>query len=317
MAMLDTSARDFIRWIGASKGLSAHTLRAYEGDLAALTRFLGGRLDAGEISAESIGAFVENQRLNGLSDATVGRRVAAIRGYLRWLVATGELQVDPLRDAPIKVRKPRRLPRAVPTSELGQLVGSLQHSAGLAELQLPKGDPLPSPHKATTLLAVGLMISTGVRVGEAVTIRCDSLNLSSRSIRIYGKGARERTVYFPAGWLLSLLESYICTRGELRISHDFLLFSRNGLPMSTSALRGRLAAASSGAGLNRVVTPHMLRHSAATELLDSGVDIRYVQRLLGHASINTTEIYTHVSDAALRKVITNANILERYSSMDN
>jgi integrase/recombinase XerD len=134
---------------------------------------------------------------------------------------------------------------------------------------------------------------------------------------VQGKGSRERTVYFPDRWLRSLAAAYVGARAALLVEHRFLLFKRDLSPMTSAAMRDRLAIASRSTGLRRTVTPHMLRHSAATELLESGVDIRYVQRLLGHASISTTEIYTHVSDASLRRVIASANVLDRCLVGDN
>jgi integrase/recombinase XerD len=161
------------------------------------------------------------------------------------------------------------------------------------------------------------MLATGLRVSELVGIRCLDLDSASSSICISGKGSRERTVFVPDHWTLDLLTVYLDVRAGLGIQHPYLLFNRLGEPMTTAAMRSRLAKAATEAGLQRRVTPHMLRHSAATQLIESGVDIRYVQRLLGHASLSTTEIYTHVTDVALRRVVTEANVLDRCLTRDN
>ena len=143
------------------------------------------------------------------------------------------------------------------------------------------------------------MLTTGVRVGELVAIRVEDVDLSNQSIYVIGKGRRERIVYLPSVWLRDLIAAYLLTREASQVGHEHLLFSSPLSPLSTVWVRSRLATAASAAGIRRV-TPHMLRHSAATQLIESGVDIRFVQRLLGHASLSTTEIYTHITNDALR-----------------
>jgi integrase/recombinase XerD len=138
--------------------------------------------------------------------------------------------------------------------------------------------------------------------------------VSEQSIRVLGKGARERTVFLADQWTIDLLTNYLHARTSRAVSHPHLLMNRKGEPLSPEAFRRRLATQSVAAGLRQRVTPHMLRHSAATQLIDSGVDIRYVQRLLGHASLLTTEIYTHVSDHSLRQTLIQADVLERCRS---
>jgi len=160
-------------------------------------------------------------------------------------------------------------------------------------------------------VAVALMVATGVRVHEVVTIWPQDLDLQGRGVRIAGKGRRERQVFLPNDWIHDLTRAYLATRMELRVDHAHLLFNRRGGPLTTAAMRSRLAKAAHESGLPKRVTPHMLRHSAATQLIEAGVDIRYIQRLLGHASLSTTEIYTHVSDRALKRVVADADVLGR------
>jgi integrase/recombinase XerD len=170
------------------------------------------------------------------------------------------------------------------------------------------------PHEATTLLAVALMVATGLRVSEVVSIQYQDIDLSGRTVRIVGKGRRERQVFLTNRWIHALTRAYLETRASLPVAHPSLLFNRHHGPLTAPAMRSRLAKAAAHAGLTTRVTPHMLRHSAATQLIEAGVDIRYIQRLLGHASLSTTEIYTHVSDQALRRVVSDADVLGRLSS---
>jgi len=156
------------------------------------------------------------------------------------------------------------------------------------------------------------MLATGVRVHEVVGIACDDIDLQAQSIRILGKGRRERHVFLPDSWLTALTATYLQVRGELGIAHPHLLFNSCHNPLTTQAMRSRLKKAADAAGLDLQITPHMLRHTAATQLMEAGVDIRYIQRLLGHSSLATTELYTHVSDGALKRVVMAADTLARY-----
>ena len=118
-------------------------------------------------------------------------------------------------------------------------------------------------------------------------------------------------IYLSNDWIRSLVESDVHRRSVQPSGSDFLILNRAREPLSTAALRSRITRAGVDAGLSMVLTPHMLRHTAATQLIEAGVDIRFVQRLLGHASLTTTEIYTHVADRSLRRAITDADVLGR------
>jgi site-specific recombinase XerD len=161
------------------------------------------------------------------------------------------------------------------------------------------------------------MVSTGVRVHEVVNFECHDIDLACRAIRLVGKGRRERQVFLTNDWITDLTYAYLEVRGSLDLAHPRLLFNLRYEALTTAAMRSRLAKAARAAGLSQRVTPHMLRHTAATQLIEAGVDIRYIQRLLGHASLSTTELYTHVSDSALKRVVSDADILGRFASPDN
>jgi integrase/recombinase XerD len=302
-----------MRWLHATKDLSPHTLRAYEGDVVALEQHLGSRAQVRRIDRDCLVAFVEALRDAGLSPTSIRRRVAAVRGFCRWLLARELLDDDPLAGLTLPAGRRRVLPRIIPTHELDRLFDYLQRAALLS------GAPQPQmvrarPHQCTTLLGVALMLATGVRVHEVVGIARDDIDLQAQSIRILGKGRRERHVFLPNSWLTALTETYLQVRGELGIAHAQLLFNSCHNPLTTQAMRSRLRTAAHAAGLDLQITPHMLRHTAATQLMEAGVDIRYIQRLLGHASLTTTELYTHVSDGALKRVVMAADTLARYRS---
>ncbi len=302
----------YIRWLATTKDLSLHTLRAYHGDITALSRHLGSHRSVDEIDSDGIFAFVGAQRAAGLSARSLRRRLSGIHGFCRWLAEQEFLDVDPCQGITVKSGSRRILPRALSAQELRRLIGHLQSCA--------RFDPGGSgeslrPNESTTLLAVALMVVTGVRVHEVVGIRCADLSPHDHSLKIMGKGRRERRVYLPNDWIATLVTAYLKNRAQLPLSHHRLLYNAQLEPLTASALRARLATASRQAGFATKVTPHMLRHTAATQLIEAGVDIRFIQRLLGHASISTTEIYTHVSDGALRDVVGGADVLGKVLCM--
>lgn len=299
---LNDARNQFVVWLSLESGLAENTVRAYRSDIAALERCLGPKFLVGEIDHTHVSRFIAAQRASRISELSIGRRVAALRKLLRWLHAEGHLSRDASREISFRVAGRRRLPRAVDADDLRELLNHLYE----VHRRVPR-----DVSSTTMLLAVVIMLGTGMRVSEVARIRCTDLGAADGSIRILGKGNRERTVYLPGAWALSLLEAHLSHRRRIGVRHDVLLIQRNLRPISSDILRRRLAQAAASAGVQAKVTPHMLRHSAATQLLEAGVDIRFVQRLLGHASIKTTEIYTFVSDVSLRRTVTGADVLGR------
>lgn len=300
----------YVRWLLVTKDLSPHTIRAYDSDIAAFERRLGARALVDQIDRDSLVAFMEAQRAAGLSSRSMRRRASGLRGFCKWLVSCGLLASDPWTGAIVAVGRSRKLPRILPAHDLDRLFLSLRKAAGVNDVS-DLDQVLRSPHECTTLLAVALMVATGVRVNELVSIECQAIDLPGRSLRLVGKGRRERHVFLTNDWLTGLTGAYLKMRTALGLTHPQLLFNSHHEPLTAPAMRSRLLKAAREAGLTTRVTPHMLRHTAATQLIEAGVDIRYIQRLLGHASLSTTEIYTHVSDRALRRVVSDADVLQR------
>ena len=300
--------QQYVRWLLVTRDLSPHTIRAYDTDIAALERYLGGEAFVAEIDRDQLVAFMEEQRSDGLASTSIRRRASGLRGFSRWLLSRELLDADPWAGTTVAVGRSRRLPRLLTTQELNRLLRRLRAAAGLDATSGPAA-PLDRPHECTTLLGVALMVATGVRVNEVACVRVDDIDLQGRSLRIVGKGRRERQVFLTNDWLEALTSAYLQTRMALGVGGEQLLFNRRLGPLTASAMRSRLAAAAHAAGITSRVTPHMLRHTAATQLIEAGVDIRYIQRLLGHASLSTTEIYTHVSDRALKQVVSDADVL--------
>lgn len=313
---IDDARSLFVSWLLDTQDLSGHTVRAYSSDIAVLVRSLGGAAPVTDLDPTTILGFFEQQRAEGIRSSSLRRRACGLRRFCTFLERQGIVDTDPWPSAALTFRRVRTLPRAVPGDDLARLVTHLCHAAGVND-GLTGEDPFHRPAAATTLLATSLLVTTGLRVSELVTFRTADLDVPSRTIQVMGKGRRERLVYLTNDLVTRMASAYLTTRDHLGITHDRFFFNRANNPLSTSSMRARLVKAGEAAGLRRRVTPHMLRHSAATQLIESGVDIRFVQRLLGHASLTTTEIYTHVSDGALRNAVLSAGVLSRSFGGDN
>ncbi len=284
----------FLQHCRNGRNLAANTLKAYAQDFGDARRYLaeatGNALETPD-GLSNYARWLSDAR--GLAAATVKRRLACLRALFGWAERRGDLPASPFRMAEIRIRLPKRLPRCLMAAELRALF-RLRGSAPCA-----------------VSLGIQLLFTTGMRVGELTGLRVGDVDMERRTIRVHGKGSRERQVYITSDEVLAELATYIGQAALGAGSHEPLLKGANQRPASSAWIRSRLRRLASAAGISRRITPHMLRHSAATSLLEAGVDMRFVQRLLGHRSIATTEIYTHVSDERLKQAVLSANTLGR------
>ena len=306
---IDRAHDDYIRWLLATRDLSPHTIRAYDADVAVFVRHVGTHAPVSRIDRNCVVTFVGQLRDSDLAPTSIRRRVAGLRGFCRWLLHQRLLESDPWLGVSLSVGRRRKLPRVIPIHELNRLLRHLYVAASSRDYT--SSNILARPRDYTTLLAVSLMLATGMRVNELVNVHCSDIDMPSRSLRILGKGRRERMVFLTNDWIASLTGAYLAAHGALAPTQSQLLVNDCGKPLTPDAVRSRLAKASIVAGVSIRVTPHMLRHTAATQLIEAGVDIRFIQRLLGHTSLTTTEIYTHVSDEALRRIVSDTDVLAR------
>ncbi len=285
----------FLQHCRHGRHLSTNTLKAYQQDFQEVRRYLAENSTHFLDTADQLSAYAEWLSVSrNLAAATVKRRLAFLRALYAWAEKRGHLKVSPFRMAEIRIRLPKRLPRCLMASELRALLNMRQTAP------------------AAVSLGILLLFTTGMRVGELTALRVGDVDLERRTIKVQGKGSRERQVFVTSDEVLAELAGFIADKAKnATAAFAPLLTNTHGTPASTAWFRLHLRHLAVSAGLARRITPHMLRHTAATSLLEAGVDIRFVQRLLGHRSIATTEIYTHVSDESLKSAILNANTLGR------
>lgn len=285
---LSEASTAYLRSLELERGVSPHTLRAYAGDLASLTAFVderGAEPDPALLDLELLREWVWSQTEAGLAPASLARRVSTARGFTAWLARTGRAAAD----AGARLRAPRpdrHLPRVLTRA---QVDGLLQ---GLAD-RAATGDP----GSQRDLAVIELLYASALRVSELVGLDVGSLDLHRRVVRVLGKGAKERVVPFgvPAARALAtyLDEGRAALLGGRADTAVFL--GARGARLSTRAVYALVAGLLADLPGSGPAGPHAFRHTAATHLLDGGADLRAVQEILGHASLGTTQIYTHVS----------------------
>jgi integrase/recombinase XerC len=280
------------RHLSAERGLTSHTVRAYVGDVAALlehaTRL--GLHDVAELDLRSLRSWLAKQQSLGLSRTTLGRRATAARVFTAWLLKTGlaPLDVGATLGSP---KAQRTLPPVLRADEAAELIRS---AAGLADDGSPVG--------LRDVAMLELLYATGIRVGELVGLDVDDVDRDRNVVRVLGKGRKERTVPFghPAGRAVDVW----LARGRPELRADgaggALFLGARGRRIDQRAVRTLVHRRIADVPGAPDIGPHGLRHTAATHLLEGGADLRSVQELLGHASLATTQLYTHVTTERLR-----------------
>jgi len=295
--LFSTAVLGFLAYCGNERRLSTLTLNAYETDLRDFRKFLGCDSAVALVQESDLKRYLSNLNEDRrLAVATAKRRFATLQGFYKWLNREA-VCANPFSAWSPQMKRPRRLPRCISRAELGSLIVR-------AECRAAK-----RIHSELTRVALVLLAGTGLRVSELCSLNVDDVAPDGGALRIHGKGSRDRLVFVSNPQLRDTLKVHRRSRLRTAAANEPFFLNRRGSPLRPPAIRGRLRRLSQTPGGSRRLTPHMLRHTAATLLIEEGVDIRFVQKLLGHASIATTEIYTHIADEALRRSLARADIL--------
>jgi integrase/recombinase XerD len=278
----------YLDHLAVERGLAGASLRAYRGDLESYGRWLAeSRLAADRVRREDLAAYLRALKARGISSRSAARVLSALRGFYAFAGAHLDFRADPTADL-INPKAGLSLPRALTESEVEAL------------LQAPDcGTPLGLRDRAM----LELMYASGLRVSEVVSLARDQIDIPEGILRVTGKGGRQRLVPFgkSAGrWLLRYL-SEVRPKLDRKGSADLFLTPR-GAAMTRQRFWQLIEAYGRRAAIRSRLTPHRLRHSFATHLLEHGADLRALQMMLGHADISTTQIYTKVSSSRLRRV---------------
>ncbi|MGV9712109.1 site-specific tyrosine recombinase XerD [Gordonia sp. NPDC003424] len=292
----------YLDHLTVERGAAANTVSSYRRDLGRYEQYLATRgIDTlTEVAENDVREFLVELRRGDrdlgqapLADSSIARTLVAVRGFHKFAAAEG-IVVDDVAHAVAPPRPARRLPKSLPVDE----VLAILESAGAAD----------HPRALRDRALLELLYSCGARISEAISLDVDDIDTDSRAVRLRGKGGKERVV--PVGGpAIDAIEAYLVRGrpGLVRRAEPALFLNARGGRLSRQSAWQVLSDAAQRVGLDKAVSPHTLRHSFATHLLDGGADVRVVQELLGHASVTTTQVYTLVTVNTMREVYATAH----------
>lgn len=282
----------FIRYLDLEKGASSHTLRAYRKDLREFSESVKG--EPNNLDIIDLRGFIAGQIQKGLNKTTVSRRLSSIRSFFKFLYREGYMKTNPAKLVS-NPKVPKLLPRFLSVDDVFSLV------------EKPEGIGfLPARNRAV----LELLYSSGLRVSELSGINTDDIHIKESLIKIKGKGKKERIV--PIGSkAIDAMKSYIIERMLLKSKERALFLNRMGKRLTERGVRRIVVKYARAIGIHGRIGPHTLRHSFASHLLQGGADLRVIQELLGHASLSTTQKYTHLDITHLMDVYDKAHPLAK------
>ena len=281
----------FLTMLRVERNLSAHTIRAYGIDLGDLARWLEREgLDLAQFDHRSARHYLAEMDRSHYNRTTINRRLSAIKTFFTWLVEIEEIESDPLTSVS-GPKQPRHLPTTIVEEDIKRLldVNDVSTPAGLRNQAI-----------------IEFFYASGARISEVAALTIDSVDFSQMQVTLFGKGSKQRIVPLHRLALRTLHEYLTLARPQLARHSEAptksLFLSVRGHPMGADAIRKMFKMSLREAGLGDSFSPHDLRHSFATDLLENGADLRSVQELLGHENLSTTQIYTHLSVGHLKAV---------------
>jgi integrase/recombinase XerC len=298
MGRMQTQIDAFLRYLSSARNYSPHTVAAYEDDLRQFDEFLRSSRpaqaeDPGSIDRTAVRKFLASLLARGFSRPSIARKLACLRSFFRWLRATGALALDPAANI-VSPALDKRLPRYLDEQSVTRLME-----------QPDRG----TPEGLRDAAILELLYSTGMRLGEMLALTSGDIDFANGTVKVTGKGSKQRIIPFGRK-ARTALRAYIGIRPALaagRAAPANLFLTVRGNPMNpkgVNLLMNRYIARVSDIEKK---SPHVLRHTFATHMLDRGADLRAVKELLGHESLSTTQVYTHVSVDRLRKVYAQAH----------
>jgi integrase/recombinase XerD len=300
MIIIQTTLEEFIAHCKFEKSLSEKTLKAYNIDLMQFTKFLIEKnlpLDVKEITKSEIRGFLES--ISSLKPKSIKRKIATIKAMFNYLEFEDKISVSPLRKMRIRIKEPYRLPKVMAIQDVNAIFKSAYKKKNILNI-----DSHSYFEYYRNIVVVELLFATGSRVSEIANLREENIDLVLGAVTIRGKGNKERIIQICNLETLQVLRQYRSLFiNKIRDAEGFFLVNRLGKKLSDQSIRTIVKHLAHKAKIKKHITPHVFRHSFATLLLEKDVDIKYIQSLLGHSSIMTTQIYTHVNRAKQRQIL--------------
>ena len=296
--MPDNKVNGFLEYLKKERSYSPHTIKAYKTDLIQFSRFVKeyggtGSFNVSSVDKKTVQHFVGSLTEKGLSPKSTGRKLASIKSFFRYLLKHAHVESNPAST----VKAPKQhasLPKFLQKEVLEQILSYSDKD----DWQLKRDKTILEP-----------LYSTGIRLGELVAIDMGDVQINQKTVKVFGKGGKERIVPF-GGKAAEALDFYLKERNiyvHKDLNDNPLFISRQGLRISPRTVQSRLKKLFDSVAAGSGFTPHLMRHTFATHLLDHGADIRAVKELLGHASLSSTQIYTHLETKKMKKIFEQAH----------
>ncbi|MCM1025075.1 MAG: tyrosine-type recombinase/integrase [Roseburia sp.] len=296
MDTLHSNIDRYMEYCRYRRHLDSKTLKSYRADLAQYELFCS---EASDYSArDTVDQFI-TQLHRQYKPKTIKRKIASLKAFFHYLQYKEMLSADPFIGLDIRFREPRLLPKTIPFHTIQTFLTTLYSQKEKAVSEYQKNCCIRD------IAVIELLFATGVRISELCSLQPTDIDLQSNTVLIYGKGARERILQVGNSDVVSALTLYQEAFQKDIAACGYFFVNRQHHKLSDQSVRFMINRYADLAGISQHITPHMFRHSFATLLLEQDVDIRYIQRMLGHSSISTTEIYTHVSNTKQKDILLN------------
>lgn len=304
--ILQQAKSEFLKGYFATNDRSNKTNRAYSSDLEQFNQFVGTEADLPTVGGGAIEAWATHLRTNGYCPASIRRKMVALRVFFAYWLRKGAISESPFWRVKLSLGRVAQLPRTLTDSEAKALIAQASRTIrrGRGRSPAEMGRTRAEDYRALRNSAlVDLLFATGMRVGEAAALDVGDFIEQESTFRVHGKGGRGRLAFAVDDRTVQIQRKHLHARLQIATECTALFLNANGRRLSTQGIANVIRSMKGIAGIERNVTPHMLRHTVATFLLRNGADMRVVQEFLGHASIVTTQRYTHVSKEHLIAVL--------------
>ena len=290
------------------KNLSTKTLQAYSIDLTQFEEFKNyTNIDIEDFDKYVLKEYIQHLYSLALKAKTIKRKMAVIKAFFNYLEFDEEIVVNPFRKINLSIKEPKTLPKTMELKEIRKLLKYLYK----VKDNYKHTDRYSYKALVRDIVVIEILFSTGVRVSELCSLKKDNVNLQAGIIKIHGKGSKERVIHICDNEVKKQIKCYVDLFEIYSSKSEYFFINRLSNKLSEQSVRLMIHKYQKLSGLSKYITPHMFRHSFATLLLEEGVDIRYIQHMLGHSSISTTQIYTQVNMKQQRKIL-NAKHPRRY-----
>lgn len=295
MNSLQTQITAYLDYCRYQKRLDEKTLKAYKTDLTQFNTEVSP-IDVTKITSGMLERFIAALHQK-YKPKTAKRKIASLKALFHYFEYRELIDHNPFCKLQVKFREPVILPKTIPLHTVETLLSTLykQHAGAKTEYQ--------RKNLLRDIAVIELLFATGMRISELCALKTRDVNLDDRSILIYGKGAKERRIQIGQEAVILALEQYRHAFAEQMSACNHFFINQSCTPLSDQAVRRMINKYTALAAIDQHITPHMFRHTFATSLLEADVDIRYIQEMLGHSSINVTEIYTHVALSKQRDIL--------------